>query len=162
MDANERNNASAGRLRFATRSWLVVLVAMISLVNLGAAPSFEEGQIWAYKTRAGEEDSTILINKIEDDPKLGHIYHISIFKVQLKRSAVTFTNELPHLPVSQKTLELSVTKLAGRSDPNPMYLPGYRMWRQAFDAGHAGIYTSAIAEILDLTETMLQKQATSN
>jgi hypothetical protein len=40
-----------------------------------------------------------------------------------------------------------------------MYLPGYRMWRQAFDAGHAGIYTISIAEILDLTEKMLQKQA---
>jgi hypothetical protein len=66
---------------------------------------------------------------------------------------------MPHLPVSKKTLELSCTKLVGRADPNPMYLPGYRMWRQAFDAGHAGIYTISIAEILDLTEKMLQKQA---
>jgi hypothetical protein len=39
-----------------------------------------------------------------------------------------------------------------------MYLPGYRMWKQAFDAGHAGIYTISIAEILDLAEKMLQKQ----
>jgi len=39
-----------------------------------------------------------------------------------------------------------------------MYLPGYRMWKQAFDAGGAGIYFISIAEILDLTEKMLQKQ----
>jgi hypothetical protein len=41
---------------------------------------------------------------------------------------------------------------------NPMFLPGYQMWKQAFDTGHAGIYTISIAEIVDLAEKMLQKQ----
>jgi hypothetical protein len=138
---------------------LILLIAISPLVTLGAMPDFGEGQVWAYKTRAGEEESTILINKVENDPKLGHIYHISIWKVQVKGSRGVFTDQLPHLPVSRQTLESSCTKFVGRSESNPMYLPGYRMWKQAFDAGHAGIYTISIAEILDLTEKMLQKQA---
>jgi hypothetical protein len=141
------------------RSCLISLIVMLSLLTLGAAPDFEEGQVWAYKTRPGEVESRLLIDKVEDDPKLGRIFHISISKVQIKGGPITLTDELPHLPVSLQTLELSCTKLIGRSDPNPRYLPGYRMWRQAYDAGRAGIYTISIAEILDLTEKMLQKQA---
>jgi hypothetical protein len=136
----------------------ILLIGMIWLVTLGAAPDFNEGQVWSYKARPGEEESTLLINKLEDDPKLGHIYHISISKVQIKSGPGVFTDQMPHLPVSRQTLELSCTNLVGRSEPNPMYLPGYRMWKQAFDAGHAGIYTISIAEILDLAEKMLQKQ----
>jgi hypothetical protein len=137
------------------------LIAVVAFLTLGAAPDFEEGQVWAYKTRTGEEKSTLLINKVEEDPKLGRIYHVSISEVQLKGGPMTFTNQLPHLPVSSRTLELSCTKLVGQSKPNPMYLQGYRVWRQAFDAGRAGIYTISISEILDLTERMLQKQATA-
>jgi hypothetical protein len=136
----------------------ILLIGMISLVTLGATPDFTGGQVWAYKTRAGEEDSTLLINKVEDDPRLGHIYHVSVSKIQIKSGPGVSTDQMPHLPVSRQTLELSCTKLVGRSEPNPMYFPGYRMWKQAFDAGHAGIYTISIAEILDLAEKMLQKQ----
>jgi hypothetical protein len=139
------------------RSLFSALIAVLSLLALGAAPDFEEGQVWAYKTRSGEAESTLLINKVEEDPKLGRIYHISLSKIQIKAGPGVFTDQMPHLSVSRQTLELSCTKLVGRSGPNPMYLPGYRMWREAFEAGHAGIYTIPIAEILDLTEKMLQK-----
>jgi hypothetical protein len=149
------------RLGIAMRSCLVSLIAIIALIALGAAPDFEAGQVWAYKTRPGEEKSTLLIDKVEDDPMLGRIYHISISKVQLKGGPMTFTDQLPHLPVSLQTLQISCTKLVGQSDANPMYLPGYRMWRQAYEAGRAGIYTVSISEILDLTEKMLQKQGTA-
>jgi hypothetical protein len=111
------------------------------------------------QTRVGEEESTLLINKVEDHPKLGRIYHISVSKVTIKAAPDAVTHDLPHLPVSRQTLELSCTKLVGRSEPNPMYLPGYQMWKQAFDGGHAGIYTIPVAEIVDLAEKMLQKQA---
>jgi hypothetical protein len=142
------------------RACLVSLMVMIALSTLGATPDFDQGQVWAYKNRPGEEESTLLIDKVEDDPKLGHIYHISISKIHLKGGSATFTDELPHLPVSLQTLHLSCTKLVGQSDANPMYLQGYHMWKQAYDAGHAGIYTISIAEILDLAEKMLQKPTT--
>jgi hypothetical protein len=138
---------------------LIALIAMIPFAAFGATPEFEEGQAWAYKTRAGEEELTLLINKIEDHPKLGRIYQISVTNLSIKAGPGLSTNRLPHLPVSRQTLELSCTKLVGRSEPNSMYLPGYQMWKQAFDAGHAGIYTISVAEIVDLAEKMLQEQA---
>jgi hypothetical protein len=143
------------------RKLFILLIVTMALPSLGAAPDFDVGQVWAYKTRPGEQDSTLLINKVEEDPKLGRIYHISVSKVQIKVGAAIFTHELPHLPVSLKTLKLSCTELVGHSEPNPMYLPGYRMWREAFDAGHAGIYTVSVSEIVDLSEKMLQKVPTT-
>jgi hypothetical protein len=139
---------------------LVLLALLISSRAFGATLNFEAGQVWAYQTRPGEEDSTLLIDKVEDDPKLGRIYHISVSRIQIKGSAATFTNELPHIPVSLQTLTASCTHLIGHSDPNPDYLPGYRLWRQAFEAGRAGKYSITIAEILDLTEKMVQQPRT--
>jgi len=139
---------------------LLLFAVLICSFTLGATLDFDVGQVWAYKTRPGEQDSTLLIDKVEDDPKLGRIYHISVSKIHIKGGAATFTDELPHIPVSLQTLTASCTHLVGRSDPNPMYLRGYRVWRQAFEAGHAGIYTISVSEILDLTEKMLQQPST--
>jgi len=71
--------------------------------TLGASPDFDEGQVWAYKTRPGEEESTLLINKVEEDPRLGRIYHISISKLQISTGPGVFTDQMPHLPVSKQT-----------------------------------------------------------
>jgi hypothetical protein len=134
------------------------------LGTLGAAaadtPNFSAGQVWAYKARPGEEMSRLLIDKVEDDPRLGRIYHISITGVHIGRpdASVHFASELPHLPVSEKTLTLSCTTLVGKSEPNPQYLGGYQLWRKAFEAGHAGVYTISVAEIVETTDRALQGQ----
>jgi hypothetical protein len=47
---------------------------------------------------------------------------------------------------------LSCTTLLRQAAPNPMNLPGY--WKH--DAGHAGVYTTSVADIVALTEEMLQ------
>jgi hypothetical protein len=39
-------------------------------------PKFKPGQVWSYKTRPGEERSTITILRVESSPKLGMIVHI--------------------------------------------------------------------------------------
>ena len=141
------------------RLLLVLLVATSSFATLGATPNFEAGQVWEYKTRAGEEESSLLIDKVEEYPKVGRVFHISLSKIHIKNGAITIADDLPHLPVSIETLGSSCTRLIGHSDPNPMYLAGYQMWRKAFDAGRAGVYTISIVEILDTTETLLQQSA---
>jgi hypothetical protein len=142
------------------RALVLPLLAISTFSALAATPDFEVGQVWEYKTRVGEEESRVLINKVEEDPKLGRIFHISISKIHLRNSAVTIADELPHLPVSLETLNSSCTMLVGLSEPNPMYLKGYLIWKQAFDAGNAGIYTIPIAEILNVAEGTLQKSET--
>ena len=123
------------------------------------ARDFAEQQVWSYKTRKGEEGSTILINKVENDAKLGQIFHISVAKVRVKnpRAPSGVSNELPHFPVSKQTLEASCTKLVGKSAPNPDYLEGYNEWKRAFDQGKAGVFTISVAEIVQIVEDTLNR-----
>lgn len=133
---------------------LLVAMSLLSLFGLARSADFAEGQVWFYKTRTGEEGSTVLINKIESDPRLGPIFHISIAGVKVKnpRSPSGVTTELPHSPVSKKTLDDSVTKLVAKSTPNPQYLEGYKEWKSAFDNGGAGIFTIPVQEIVGVIE----------
>ena len=139
------------------RTLLVMILWCISFSTLSATQEFAVGQVWAYNTRLGEEQSTLVIDKVEDGAKLGRIYHISVSGIQIKIGANTFANELPHLPVSLQTLKLSCTKLLRQAAPNPNYLPGYRIWKEAYEAGRAGIYTIPVSEIVTVTEMSLQK-----
>lgn len=129
-------------------------MSLLSFFGLARSADFAEGQVWSYKTRIGEEGSTVLINKIESDPRLGPIFHISITGVKVKnpRSTSGVTTELPHSPVSKKTLDDSVTKLVAKSKPNPQYLEGYKEWKSAFDNGDAGIFTIPVQEIVGVIE----------
>jgi hypothetical protein len=120
---------------------------------------FKEGQVWSYRTRATERGSTLLINKVEPDGKGGFIFHISITGLSLKndRAPGGVTHELPHLPVSSQTLNSSVVKLMGSAPPNAGYRDGYATWRQAFEAGRAGVFTISVAEIVAHIEKTIQK-----
>jgi hypothetical protein len=51
-----------------------------------ATPDFSAGQVWAYRTRPGEEMSRLLIDKVADDPRLGRIYHISVTGIHIGRT----------------------------------------------------------------------------
>lgn len=123
------------------------------------AQGFKEGQVWSYRTRATEQGSTLLINKVEPDGKRGFIFHISVTGLSLKnaRTPGGITHELPHLPVSSQTLESSVVKLIGSAPPNPGYHDGYVTWRQAFDAGRAGVFTIPVADIVANVEKTVSK-----
>lgn len=139
---------------------LFLLTSLLSFLGIANASDFSKGQVWAYKTRPGEEKSTLLINKVESHPKLGKIFHISLSGVKVKnpRFAGGVTSELPHFPVSQTTLEKSVTKLLRKSQPNTEYVEGYKEWKRAFDDGKAGIFTITVSEIVDVVETTVNKQ----
>ena len=119
--------------------------------------NYGERQKWAYKTRPGEESSTVIINKVEAHPKLGNIYQISVTGIRIKNPAGQrgVQVELPHFPVSLTTLEQSLTNFIGQTKPTPGYLDGYNEWKAAFDQGNAGIFTITVAEIVDIVESTL-------
>lgn len=124
------------------------------------AQNYAEGQLWSYKARPGEQNSTLLINKVESDPKLGAIYHISVLGVSVKNPRVPsgVTHELPHFPVSKQTLEASCVKLVGQSKSNSSYLDGYAEWKRAFDQGRAGIFTIPVSDIIGIVEATINKE----
>jgi hypothetical protein len=130
------------------------LSAAILSLAVASAHDYAMGQVWTYHVRPGDEGSTLQINKIERDPKLGTIYHISIFDVHVPNpgSAGGFITEIPHLPVSEATLNESVESLLPQPARSVDYAEGYAIWKRAFDAGRAGIYTVSIGEIVSALE----------
>jgi len=111
----------------------LLVTLSLGLMTNAIAHDFEEGQVWSYRTRAGEETSRLLIDKVETDPKLGEIFHISLSSVFVKnkRAPSGMTTDLPHFPVSRQTLESSVIALVGHAPPNPGFAAGYAEWKRA-------------------------------
>jgi hypothetical protein len=128
----------------------ITTVSLASFFGLARAQDFASGQVWAYKTREADPGSTLLIDKVEDDPRHGEIFHVSVYDVHVRnpRAAGGVITSLPHFPVSRKTLESSCTKLVGRRDPDPAYLAGHGVWRKAFDEGNAGVFAISVADIV--------------
>jgi hypothetical protein len=124
------------------------------------AREYAQGQVWSYHARAGEEASTLLINRIEEVAVHGKVFHISVSDVRIKSPDHPdgVTTELPHFPVSSATLDSSCVELVGRSEPNPAYLAGYESWRAAFDAGKAGVFSISVAEIVSAIESSLARR----
>jgi hypothetical protein len=120
---------------------LLVAIILSAAVSVASAHEFAVGQVWTYHVRPGDEGSTLQINRIDQNSKLGAIYHISVFGLHIPSPIAPggYITELPHLPVSEQTLEKSVESLTSQPARAVDYSPGYAAWKQAFDAGRAGI-----------------------
>lgn len=117
--------------------------------------TYQQGQKWCYKTREGETASRVFIAKVDEHDKLGNIYHLYIDDIRLKNPYLEsgVQDFLPHTPVSEKTLEKSLTTLENEAYTEEIDISeGYQEWREAFDNGKAGIYTISIAEIITIVE----------
>lgn len=136
-------------------------VGLLMVMGASSARDYAAGQVWKYHVNSGDESSTLQINKVEQDPKLGAIYHISVFRLHISNPRVAggIQTELPHLPVSKETLDKSVETLVNAPLRPVAYEEGYTYWKKEFDAGHAGIYTMSVAEIITLAEQTMSKAA---
>jgi hypothetical protein len=131
---------------------LLLLVA--TLMAIAGSPSrYSEGQVWAYKTRPQDAGSLVKIQKIEEAPH-GTIYHISLIKIHIRPNEESV---LQHAPVSQKTLDESVTEQVADPGSFPDATNGIAEWRQA----HGGVFTITLAEIADvITQTVSGQKPT--
>ena len=89
-------------------------VGLLLVMGASSARDYAAGQVWTYHVKPGDEGSTLQINKVEQDPKLGPIFHMSVFGLRISNPRVAggILTELPHLPVSKETLDKSVESLA--------------------------------------------------
>jgi len=98
---------------------------------------YASGQVWAYRTRPGEEGSRLRIHSVETPPGSGEpVFHLSLSGLGVS---------LGHLPVGRETLDASVTALADAGDadfPDPS--EGIETWRR--DEG--GVFTIPLADIV--------------
>lgn len=136
-------------------------MSFLARLGIGREKEFAEGQVWSYKTRLGEDASTLLIQKVEAHPRIGSVFHISILDIRIRNPQAEegLSTEMAHAPVSRQTLGQSCTKLVATAEPDGRYLDGYAEWKGAFDAGDAGVFTISVAEIVAGIETAINGAA---
>jgi len=115
----------------------------------------EVGQVWAYRTRPGDQGSTLTIGRLEESAVAGRVVHISVSDVHIKnpRIAGGYSTQLPHAPFSETAIEQSVTELVGKASPPPDFEAGYQQWQQA----RGGVFTISVAEAVDFVEQRLNR-----
>lgn len=139
-----------------------VFAALLGLFSVSAlAQDFEVGQVWRYKTRPGESDSRLYIVKVDSWPNGERIFHVYADKLKIKNPMLAggVQTELPHAPVSEKTLRLSVMRLQNQTGALPDISEGYGVWKDEYDKGGAGVFTISVSEILTLIEGVVTQHA---
>lgn len=147
-------------MNFKNVASLLLLVAVSTSASLivGAQETeakYKPGQKWSYKTRPGEEDSYLIVLKVDKDPQLGDIIHIALRKLKMKNERLadgSFSENVNHMPFSQEAIDKSGLKLLEEKTGLPDFAEGYQMWREAFDAKRAGVYSITVAEAVNVME----------
>jgi len=120
---------------------------------------YEVGQIWAYKTRPGEEASRLYICRIDRHEKIGRIFHIFVDGLKIKNDRVESgcQQDLPHAPVDASTLDASVTALLDTVDDVPDVSEGYETWKEDFDTGEGGVFNIPVARIIEYIDSVIDQ-----
>jgi len=120
---------------------------------------FKAGQVWNYRTRPTEANSTLTICKVEIAGKLGKVIHISLADVKVKsdKNIDGFATNISHLPFSESAVKQSVTKLVKEGVALPDYQEGYDLWRNSVESGEGGVWTIPVAEAVAAMESLLNK-----
>jgi len=141
---------------------LNLVIALSILVSAAVQPPsierYAEGQVWEYRTRPGDEGSLLKIQRVEPYPNAPagdalRVYHISIIGVRLGPEHAP--TDLQHLPVSEVTLDASVTRRSESTAAFPTSDEGIAEWR----AAQGGVFTISVAEIVGIVDqTVSQHQ----
>ena len=142
-------------------SWLRGLLGVRPAVDAGSrgGPStFSAGQVWRYDHRPGEEGSTVEIVRVEREPKLGTVVHVSVHGLRLRNPMAPggTSDRIGHMPFAEDAFRRSVRDVAGEREPDAAAQEGYDAWRAAFERGDAGIFTVTLAEAVGMMEGALQ------
>ena len=129
------------------------------LLALPAAPPevfeparFGEGQVWEYHVRPGDEGSLLRIQQVETSPEgRDPVYHISVIGVRLNGQAGTM---IAHLPVSEQTLNASVTRESPSDAAFPSAAEGIATWR----ANRGGVFDIPLARIIEAIDASIRAQ----
>jgi hypothetical protein len=74
----------------------------------------------------------------------------------LKLTTPTGTqNQIGHLPFAASALASSVVEVESDESP-PKLTEGYRVWRQAFEAGKGGVFSISVAEAISFVEKAME------
>jgi hypothetical protein len=154
------------RFPYRSSAILALLLAVMTLTRGFAAdepkcakpvvvddPTYKPGQVWSYKTRPGEDDSTITILRVESTPKLGVIVHVRIDGFKLENCTGQKGNSaMDHAPFTKAAIDKSVVKLLRTEKDIPDFQEGYTDW-----LSHCGgLYQTSVAAALTATNKTMK------
>ena len=118
---------------------------------------FAEGQVWTYATRSGESESRITIVRLDEDAEYGNIIHIYISDIEIANPDAPGgkTTYIAHMPYAEEALEECVAELERDSVELPEFQEGYRLWREAFQNGEAGVFTVPVCQAIDFVQATI-------
>jgi hypothetical protein len=120
---------------------------------------YKIGQVWSYWTRPYEKNSSFIVVKVEKHPTLKNIVHIALRGLKIKKPKGGFIETLDFLPLTESAIDGSGPKLLTEKADLPGYEKGYRLWREAFDAGRGRVLTISIAHAVEVVEASLHREA---
>lgn len=103
----------------------------------------------------------------DEHEKLGAIYSLAQFILMMDDAPQQLTPEeldslreterLGHFPITAESLQQTGLEVVGHLSPNADDMEGYRVWREAFDRGEAGVFSVPLEEIWGMVlETLAQ------
>jgi hypothetical protein len=75
---------------------------------------YHVGERWNYRTRLGEEGSSLTILKVESLPKVGMTVHVSVDGLRIENPSAPggVSERIGHMPFTEAAIDLSVTTRA--------------------------------------------------
>jgi hypothetical protein len=132
-----------------------VLLAAAGLSGQAPLPKYVTGQVWEYRTRQQDAGSLLKVQRVE---MLGltKVYHISVIGVHFSTPGIA--GVLPHIPVSDETLDASVTSLSATKPdfPTTALEEGVVEWRSA----KGGVFTIPMSQIIGIIDNQTAKAQT--
>jgi hypothetical protein len=126
---------------------------LLSAAAGAIAENYEPGQIWNYKTRPQEKDSTLMILRIDNTTKLGQVIFVGLKDLRVRHPNGNVIATMTPLPFTREALDQSVIKLVGKSDELMKFSFGYQKWKQAqFEGKKPPTYVKPVAEVVDALE----------
>lgn len=121
---------------------------------------YKAGDVWLYQQRKGEENSTVIINKVDIGSDHLPIYHITIRDVKIANpeNPIGFSDMVGHVAVSIEALEKSLTVKIASEEADNEYLEGYEYWYEECLEGRVSIVDCSITEILYDIEQMFNTE----
>jgi hypothetical protein len=109
------------------------------------------GQVWTYRTRAGEESSRAVVFKVERD-----VAHIALEGLYVHNPHVPggVSTGIAHLPYRIQDLREHLVELESTREGTPD-LTEYERWKASYDRGVADVWRTTIAKAVDLIEAQL-------